>query len=629
MREELLQYYNRELDFLRRMSVEFAGRHPEEAGRLQLGSGISADPHVERLLEGFALIAGRIQLKLDDQFPEISMALLNVLYPHYLSPIPAMSVVQFSQPAGGNLAAGQVVESGTRLQSPPVQATKCWFRTCYPATLWPIEVETAELHSDSPPERERWAEAAIRLKLKCAQQTPLAKLRLGAAEESRPIDSLRFFINGDRSLTYPLYELIFNHATRVELRPASAPKRTGKMPKPATIAPINLPASCLKPVGFGLDEGMLPYTGRSFIGYRLLTEYFAFPEKFLFFDVTGLERAAAAGFGDQFEIWIHLKDVKQPEGTVHKDTFLLGCTPVVNLFEKTTEPILLSHEKTEYAVVPDIGKQATTEVYSVDEVEVVGGDASQVRRFQPFYALSHTFGNKPDEAYWYAMRNASTRENIEGTEVSLMFVDRRFNPTGVGKQRAIVRTTCTNRDLPNKRELDWTKVNLTIMGPLALWRARCINQPTQAIWPALQRGAHWRLLSHLTLNYLSLGDVERDGSPEALREILRLYDFSQPGSKPSQTINRQIDGITTLRGEPAIGRLPGAPIGAGYVRGLRTTIEFDERQYSGGSVFLFASVLERFLSLYVSVNSFNQLVALNKLGKLKQWDPRTGEQKLL
>ena len=628
MQDELLPYYNRELDFLRRMSVEFSERHPEAAGRLQLGPGVSPDPHVERLLEGFALIAGRIQLKLDEQFPEISLALLNVLYPHYLAPVPAMSVVQFSQPPGrGSLTTGQVVESGTRLQSQYVQGARCWFRTCYPTVLWPIEVEAAELRSDSPPDASsrRWAEAAIRIRLKCAQQTPLAQIRLGDAEQARPIESLRFFINGDRSLTYPLYELIFNHTTRVELRPVGeAAKANGVTPK---LSPIHLPASCLEPVGFKANEGMLPYTGRSFLGYRLLTEYFSFPEKFLFFDVTGLDQAAAAGFGDQFEIWIHLKDVAKPDGMIHKDTFLLGCAPIVNLFEKkTNEPIQFSHEKTEYLVIPDLNRQSSTEVYSIDDLEVAGTESGQARRFQPFYALSHAFGNKPDETFWYALRRPSTHEDIEGTEVSLMLVDRHFNPRGVGRQRAFVQTTCTNRNLPHQlRESE-----LTIMGPLALWRARCIQQPSKAVWPALHRGAHWRLLSHLTLNYLSLKEVERDEAPEALREILRLYDFSEPDSERSLSVKRQIDGITALRSEPAIGRLPNVPIGAGYVRGLRTAIQFDEGQYPGGSLFLFAAVLERFLGLYVSVNSFNRMVAENRQGKtVKQWEPRTGEQTLL
>lgn len=614
MRDELFDYYKRELDFLRQMGAEYARRHPDDAANLQLSEKTCADPHVERLIEACALLTGRIQLKLNDEFPEIGAALLNVLYPHYLAPIPSMSIMQFSLPAqSSNLKTGQVVERGVRLQSPPVKgtATKCQFRTCYPCVLWPIEVEAAVLRSDDPPDSQtgRWREAAIRLSLRCAQQTPLAQLALGGVEPPPPIESLRFFINGEPSLSYPLYEMIFNHATRVELRPTGA----GSQP-----APVNLPASCLKPVGFGADEGMLPYTARSFVGYRVLTEYFVFLEKFLFFDVTGLDAAAAAGFGDEFELVIHLREVTPPSGTVNQKTFLLGCTPIVNLFEKSTEPISLTQEKAEYPVTPELSKQATTEVYSVNAVEVTGGGATETRQFQPFYSLRHAFGDEPDAAFWYALRRPSASDGVPGTEVSLMFVDRRFNPRGVANQRVIVKTTCTNRNLPFGLSED----RMDIIGPQVLWRARCVKKPTSAVWPELRRGAHWRLLSHLTLNYLSLGDVERNGSPEALQEILRLYDFSE-------ALGEQIAGIKSVRSEPAASRLAGAPVGAGYVRGLQTTVEFDEREYPGGSVFLFAAVLERFLGLYVSVNSFNRLVARTRQGELKQWLPRAGEQTLL
>lgn len=633
MRDELLDYYERELVFLRQMGAEFAARHSDVAERLQLGPDKSEDPHVERMIEAFAFLTGRIQLKLDDEYPQLTEALLNVLYPHYLAPIPAMTIAQFALPSErSNLTTGQTIARGTMLHARPVQGTRCRFRTCYPCVLWPIEVHAASLASSSPlDQRGRWAEAVIRITLHCAQKTPLAQLTLGESE-AQPLESLRFFINGDAPLVFPLYEMIFNHATRVELRALTGAVEGGAQP-----APINLPPSCLQPVGFGEDEGMLPYTARSFAGYRLLTEYFAFPDKFLFFDVTGLDAAARAGFGDQFELLIHLRDVTPPNAAVDAETFQLGCTPVVNLFARNTEPIRLSQEQTEYFVTPDLSRQTTTEVYAIDKVVVASGDGQQTREFRPFYGLRHTPGGEQQPAFWYANRYPSQRKDAPGTEVALTFVDRNFNPRGLANQTAIVHTICTNRDLPGKLPFGGTRKfvavrdenELEIVGPMALWRARYLKKPTATLWPTLRRGVQWRMLSHLTLNYLSLvGQDEQngDGSPAALQEMLRLYDFAD-----TPATRKQIAGLTRIATRRVVRQVPGASIGTGFVRGLETTIEFDEREYPSGGVFLFAAVLEQFLALYASVNSFNQLVARTKQreGELKRWPPRTGAQTLL
>src|SRR5215475_8336968 len=341
MRDELLGYYERELIFLRQMGAEFAEKYPKIAGRLVLEADKCEDPHVERMIEAFAFLAGRIHLKLDDELPEITEAFLNVLYPHYLAPIPSMSIAKFSlDPAQGKLTTAYKIERGAILYSRPIHGMPCRFRTAYPVTLWPVEVVSGAFESLEPVSSQgKWETAEIKIGMRCINGARLSQLKAGQDQNAPALDSLRFYLSGEQQLVYPLYEAIFNNAVNVELRPRASQRRTQKLP-----SPITLPPSSLKPVGFESDEGMLGYTARSFPGYRLLSEYFAFPDKFLFFDVTGLSEAARAGFGELFDVVIHVRNVIPRRTPVKADTFQLGCAPIVNLFHKTAEPIDLTHQ---------------------------------------------------------------------------------------------------------------------------------------------------------------------------------------------------------------------------------------------------------------------------------------------
>ncbi|HWQ33710.1 MAG TPA: type VI secretion system baseplate subunit TssF [Blastocatellia bacterium] len=622
MRDELLEYYERELVFLRQMGAEFARKYPRIAARLQLEPDKCEDPHVERLIEAFAFLAGRVHLKLDDEFPEITESLLNILYPHYLAPIPSMSIVQFSlDPAQGRQTAGYLIGQGTVLYSKPVRETRCRFRTCYPVTLWPIEVTAATLDSPVPLNaRGQWSEATLRLSLRCLNNTKLTNLQLIAGERSGGISELRFYLNGEPQLVYPLYELLFNHTQRAELQPVASRTRTRSLSAPQP-DPVEV---ALRPVGFEATEGLLPYTPRSFPGYRLLTEYFAFPEKFLFFDVTGIERAAQAGFGEQFELRIQLADVTPPSAPLEAGTFRLGCTPVINLFRKTAEPVALSQQQHEYALIPDVHRPHATEIYSIDEVTSTDPLLQQSRRFQPFYSIRHTEEREENQTFWYATRRPSLRRDDQGTEMYLSLVDLGFDPHVPAIETLTVHTTCTNRDLPGKMPFTGSEGEFQVEGTDSRVRVRCLKKPTVTLRPSLRRGAHWRLISHLSLNHLSIVEGA-DGSPDALREILLLYDFLD-----SAATRKQIAGITRVSSR-RVTRQTGSRVGTGFVRGIETTIEFDEDQFVGTGVFLLASVLERFLGLYASLNSFNQLVARTRQREkeLKKWPPRMGEQILL
>jgi type VI secretion system protein ImpG len=613
MSKTLYAYYERELRFIRRLAQDFARQYPAAAGRLLLEPNRSADPHVERLIESFALLAGRVHQKLDDEFPELTEALLNTLYPHYLAPIPSMGIVQFELDAGrARLPGGFLIERGSQLVSPPVGDLPCKFRTAYPVTLWPVRLADARLLTPpfpaglaTPPR----AAAALRLRLECMAGLRFADLAL---------DRLRFYLDGDGPTVAVLYESLFNHTTRVLVRPAN--------PDPRWPTLSLAPEDCLAQVGFERDEGVLPYPNQSFLGYRLLTEFFAFPNKFFFFDLMGLGALAAASYPDKVEV-IAFLDRTSPtlEQGVGPSTFRLGCTPVVNLFEQTAEPIALTQAQYQYRVVPDVAHPLGMEVYSVNAVRSTDPVTRTTTDYQPFYSFRHGPEPGSGRAFWYASREASLLEDDPGTEVQLNLVDLAFSPRLPADSTLVVWTTCTNRDLPARLEHLGDRLQFWLVNAAPITGVRSLRAPTRPIRPPLRRGAHWRLVSHLCLNYLSLAD-QAEGLA-ALQEILRLYDFSDPeGSGPAATVNRRlIEGLTGLSGRRVVART-GEDDAIGICRGTEITLEFDEEKYVGTGAFLFASVLERFLALYSSINSFTRLVATTKHDgrPFKTWPPRAG-----
>jgi type VI secretion system protein ImpG len=617
MRDELLGYYERELTFLRHMGAQFATKYPKIASRLEIESEKCEDPHVERMVEAFSFLAARIQLKLDDEFPEVTESFLNILYPHYLAPFPSTSIAQFTlDTKEGGVTSGYKIDKGTTLYSRPVNGTPCRFQTCYPVTLWPLEIASTTLDSLDPVNTKgKWSNAVLRINLHCNNQTSLGSisvedtLHLG---RSRPIDSLRFYINSEGYLAYSLYEMIFNNCTGIEVVSADGRK-------------VNLSTSSIVPVGFEEDEGLLPFSARSFSGYRLLSEMFVFPEKFLFFDIKGLDQAARSIQAEDFQINLYFRDITPPRAPINSSILQLGCTPIINLFRKIAEPIHLSHQNHEYHVIPDVHRQMSTEIYSIDSVTTTDPYLHKSKTFQPFYSVHHSTSSLDQETYWYATRKASGRPEDSGTEIYITLVDLGFNPKVPAEETITVHTTCTNRDLPSKLPFGGRDGDMEIEGQAPLSRIRCLKKPTETVRPPLRRAAQWRLISHLSLNHISLVNGNGGDSPEALQEILMLYNFQD-----SPALRKMITGITRVSTRKVV-RQTGSKIGTGFVRGLETTIEFDEENFVGSGVYLFASVLERFLGLYVSMNSFVEMVARSKQreGLIRRWKPRSGQQILL
>lgn len=615
MRDELLTYYEQELAYLRQMGAEFAERYPKIASRLILEPNRCEDPHVERLIESFAFLAARIHLKLDDEFPEITESLLSILYPHFLRPIPSVSVVEFQlDPEQGKLSTGMKIPRESMLYSRPVNGVPCKFRTCYDVTIWPIRIAEAQwLTPDRlrPATKTPEAAAALRVELHCLPDVTLEKLEM---------PSMRFYLNGEGNLVHALYELLFNNCTQIMVRDLAP---NSKVP------PITLPVSCLRAVGFAEEEAILPYPQRSFFAHRLLQEYFFFPEKFFFFDVTGLEQMARHGFRDKVELIFLISPFERSdrhqmlELGVSQKVLRTGCSPIVNLFPLTAEPILLDHRSFEYPVVPDNRRRNSFEIFSVDEVVSPDPSSDQVIQFEPFYRFRHatTRQEKRQQAFWSISRRPSRRGDDEGTDVFLSLVDLTGRPALPDVDSVTVRCTCTSRNLPVRLPFGNSAGDFEIEGISSIKRIVTLRKPTATIQPPAGKGLQWRLISHLSLNYLSLVSEGK----EALQEILRLYNFSE-----SPHLERQVAGITRLRSRRHFARVL-SEHGVNFVRGTRVEIDLDEENFVGGGAYLFSSILEHFLGLYASLNSFVQLAVTTqqRRGGLREWPPRAGKAILL
>jgi type VI secretion system protein ImpG len=603
MLDELLPYYENELTYLRRLSREFAGRYPKIASKLMLEGEVCEDPHVERMIESFAFLTARVHKKLDDEFPQVTEALLSVLYPHFLRPVPSMSIAQLQPAPGVELSGVQTVPRETMLLTKPVQGMPVRYRTAYPVEVWPLQVSEAKLESA---ERSAFAlgastrVATLRLRLESTGNAPLGQL---------PVQRLRFHIDGESPLAHALYEIVLNSTESIALR------------SPDGARSIPLPRAALRVVGFGEDEGLLEYDPRSFLGYRLIQEYFALPEKFLFFDIEGLD---LSGFGKQADLVLEIGPFGRPERlarleqSVSADTFRLNCTPIVNLFRQQAEPIRLTQERHEYPVIPDVRRPLGLEVYSVDAVRRFSrqGEQAQITEFAPFYSVQHGLHDGGDGCNWYVQRQPSLRTGDEGSEMTIALVDRQMNPRLPSVDTLSLSLTCTNRDLPSQLPFGGDDSVLQVERGGVIATARLLKKPT-ATWRAPMRMANqWRLISHLALNHLSIVEGGRD----ALLEVLSLYNTTD-----SASLRKQIAGIVEVHSRPAMTAIGQAPRRA-FVRGTEIELSFDENQYVGSGVYLLARVLDVFFGLYSTANAFTQLRVrtLQREGELASFAPRAG-----
>lgn len=609
MSDELLGYYEKELAFIRQLGAEFAKEHPKIAGRLGVSDETIEDPHVSRLVESFAYIAARIQYKLDDDFPELSDALLGVLFPHYQNPIPSMSIAQFV-PDREQLQGAYRIPRGTQLGTEQYQGESCVFSTAYETLLYPIEIASAQMIglplSTPGAARARGARSVLRLSLK----TFSAQIRLG----DLGLEGLRFYLKGQPQHVHPLFEMLLKDCAEVVVARGDG-----------DVAPISLGRDCIKPVGFGADEELLPYPPASFEGYRVLTEHFVFPEKFMFIDIVGLGERLPADLGEDVSIYIYFNSADvELEHNISAASFALGCTPVVNLFPHRADPIRLDRVRDEFEVTPDVRRPAGLEVYSIDKVTVSKANGDVVE-YAPFYQAAH--GVSPQALYWFAARRSaklSASQRDEGTHVFLSLVDSALRPKLPDERVLNVDTTCTNRDQPAKLPYGNDQPRLQCIDEAPPCTAiRLLKKPTAVVRPPLRNFARWRLISHLNLNVLSLSGGAK--ATEALKGILQLYDFQ--GSGATRAL---IESIASVKCHPI-----SAPLNIDgrtmMCRGVEIEVEIDDSRLTGASAYLFALVLERFFAVYRSINSFTRLLVRvkGKEGYLRKCPPRAGQKILM
>jgi type VI secretion system protein ImpG len=626
MDPRLLQYYNLELQHLRETGAEFAEQFPKIAARLGMHGLEVDDPYVERLLEGVAFLAARVQLKIDAEFPRFTQALLEIVYPHYLAPTPSMLVAELKPDTNDpTLAVGPSVPRGSTLSSvPPAdEMTACDFRTAQDVRLWPIEIVSASYFSFAPdlplnqlPLAQR-IRGGIRLKLRSTAGVKFAQLAAA--------DRLPFYLAGRDDVANKLYELLLGAGLGVLALPGTGAARWHEL----------LPAGSIRPVGFGDEEALLPVSLRSFQGYRLLQEYFAFPQRFRFFEVAGLSHALRRIEGDQLELVLLLgRGDPTLEAVVDRSNLVLFCTPAINLFAKRADRINVDDSFHEYHVVPDRTRPIDFEVYSVTSVVGHGSGTDSEQEFLPFYAAYSTDADHQQAAYFTtrreprlisaAVRRRGSRSSYIGTEVFLSLVDPSQAPFSGDLRQLSIQTLCTNRDLVLQMPVSAGRNDLVLDVAAPVAGIGVISGPSRPYAPLADGAVAWRAISHLSLNYLSLVQASREEGAAALRDLLELYAASTDA-----TAVRQIEGIRGVGVGRVVRRLRG-PGPLAFGRGLEITLQIDELAFEGASAFLLGSVLDRYFARHVSLNSFTETVLRSEgRGEIHRWLPQWGARPTL
>ncbi|MFP7674521.1 type VI secretion system baseplate subunit TssF [Marivita sp. S0852] len=568
MANRFLEHYSDELDALRRRAGWFADAFPKIAGRLRLTEDTTDDPHIERLIQSFAYSTARLRQKLDDGFPELSEGLLETLYPHFLAPVPAMTIVSFTPDRGAEQAV--TVPRGTEVESAMLQGDTCRFRTTQSVTLAPIEISAARL-MNRPIEAPAFAGGSplgcLSLTLKRTGKPPLSELGLS---------TLRLYLGGTGQQASALFRLLTQHAMGVAVADHSGDP-----------APRHLPATAVQPVGFAAAEAVLAAPERSFPAYRLLSEFFSLPEKFLFVDID----IGPLTQTDRVDVFVYLDaPAGDLERRINASHFNLGATPVVNLFPSRAEPIILDGTRSAFPLLADARRPKTRQVHSVTHV-TLADDGGHAETASPYF---NRVTDRHSGGVFYQLQRHSAEAERHSGATSIAFIDHRTRPSRRASSTASVEVLATNGDLPRALPFGGGQPRLTLASPLELISTiTCLRPVTQPPHRDPDPDRIWQLISHLSLNHLSL---EQDGAA-ALRAILRLYD---PGD--SRETSQMIDALLDVTTQPTIARIASVA-----VSGIDVTITFDPDRIDEGTAYLFGSVLDRFLAAYVTLNTFTRL----------------------
>lgn len=619
MDPRLLEYYNRELQFVREMGAEFAQAYPRIAARLGMDGLECADPYVERLLEGFAFLTARVQLKLDARHPDFTQHLMEMVYPHFLNPTPSCAIIELTPDMKeGSLQVGHRIPRNTSLRSPLLKGerTSCELRTAHDVTLWPLAVTEAKYLSGSGSLSSQGiavdgqARTAIRLRLKTAG---------GLAIKALPIDSLTFHVKATPDVAHRILEQVTADCVGVYVRGT----RQG--------SPVHfLPATSVRQAGLEDSEALLPVTLQSFQGYRLLQEYFAFPERFLFFSIHDLRDALRNCEGDEVEIYLAMGRTQNAlENALDAAHFRLFCTPAVNLFPRSIDRVHVTPEETEYHLVPDRNRPMDFEIHSLQGLEGVGGNGESIAQILPLYSVNHGSTRSASAVYYTLQRRprlmstrqqqVGTRSGYIGSECFVSLVDTAQRSLASQIRQLDGQALCTNRDLPVQLATGQSRTDFSVEGGGPVEAVRCIAGPSYPRQSPAFGSTAWKLISHLSLNYLSLVERAPESGAELLRDMLALYADSNDAAA-----QRQVEGVRSVSYSPVVRRIP-IPGPISYGRGLEITLTLDDASFEGASLVALGSVLERFFARYVSLNSFTQMkLQSSARGAIKTWPVRVG-----
>lgn len=613
--KELLEYFQRELAALQQAGGEFAARYPGPASRLQMGRENCSDPHVERMIQATALLSARITKSLEDGYPQFTESFLEVLYPHYLRGFPSCAIVRVEHPTRtADTAVMTTIPRGTELRTAVVDGVACRFRTCYEITSSPARILdvcfTPTIQAPSSVRLPAGTSGTLSISIGCAGTK--------AEFQAIAVKPFRLYLDGGGSMCATMRETML---TRVVA--AYVEGESGEW--------MELPENPVSAVGFADEDALIPYSARSHPAYRLLAEYFTFAEKFNFVDIDlqALLRFLPAGC-QRMTLHLLVAGVRADSNEAHmlagvsQQNLVPGCGPVVNLFKKAGVPISVTHRTVDYTLLADANHAHAYDIYTVDTVHMLRrtGQESSLTEFRPFYSWRHSEGASKKGNYFVVRRDDVLASATPGYGQKIAFVDVDFKPLELEHASVSVELTCTNRDLPTRPEFSRLDGVLTPVADVGINAPICfVRRPTPPFRFESAHGMHWRLISHLTLNHHSL---VQSGLP-AFREMLTLYDL--PRSPVSQ---RQIEAIVGLDNVPATAWIRDLR-GATLVHGVEVRMTVDEDGFAGSGLHLFAAVIDRFLGLYVHLNSFTELViSSSKTGKeLIRCKPRNGDLKLV
>ncbi len=597
--DNFLSYYNNELAFLRAAGNEFAKANPKVASQLRLNEQGSEDPHIARIIEAFAFLTARIQHKINDDLPEFADTLLNLLYPHYQLPVPALSIVQFQ--ANPEATEGHFLSKGIQIESSSSYGSTCQFSTCYDTIIYPTEITRIELIENSSPTLPFLpnTQSALTISMRCLKPD----LSFSILNPKR----IRFFINIATPYSYQFYDLLFKEGLGGFI------VEDGK-------EAIPFPFDALNAVGFNENEGLFPYPEQSMLNYRLLTEFFIFPEKFLFFDLTfkdNLYQTHAIGREITFVICFKNK-TPSLRPTITKNSLSLHCTPLINLFDKIGEPILIDQTRSTYPIIPDARRLNEIDIYKIQSISL--SDYSGV----PYHCVPlYGFKEQKDQSiYWHSERKnrsleSSSIETCRKEDIFISFVDNNhINNAAIAQPHLL----CTNHQLPSQLPHGGHHPKLQFIKDNIKGDIRTLSPFTPSYHLPLCHGVRWQLISHLMLNTFSFSNNTE--ATKFIKEMLQLYNFSQ--SEENSLFISNIESVTT---KPVIAR-GDSHFGNTILNGTEVIITFTKEH---ATLFLFSSVLEKFLTAYCSINSFTQLTIryANQSGDLIRWKPNMGTKSLL